>query len=238
MLAGSTRGYVFQRSGAIWAEQPPLEIPASFSDRNVTSLAIDANTAVLGVAYFQNFLNSPGAAYSFKRVGASWFFQEQLLASDGNPSTDHLGIDVAVAGNTVVAGAPDHGGGDGINFLGPGAAYVFTLSDTLPNQPPGAPTLTASVSGNTVVLSWAPAAGPAALSYFLEAGTATGLSNVFNGNVGNTTQLSAAAPPGTYFVRVRGINAFGTGAASVEQAVSIGAPGAPTVTSATEAEGP
>jgi hypothetical protein len=140
----------------------------------------------------------------------------------------------------VIAGAPHFGSGFSGRFfaVGPGAAYIFALSDTLPNQPPGAPALTASASGSIVNLSWTPATGPSALSFIVEAGSGPGLSNVFNGNVGNTTQLSAPAPPGTYYVRVRGVNAFGTGAASIERVVAVGGvPGTPTVTSAAESGG-
>lgn len=242
LASGGGRGaYVFERSGATWVERPALQIPlpppsCTVCPRipvDVGSLAIDGNTAaVLGAQGEGGHL--PKAAYSFKRLGTSWFLQEQLIASDG-----HLQSGVAVAGNTVLAGAPNYGSGESGGYfrVGPGAAYVFALSHTLPNQPPGAPTLTVSVSGTTVNLSWTPAAGPSALSYIVEAGTATGLANVFNGNVGSTTQLSAVAPPGTYYLRVRGINAFGTGAASNERVVTIAAPGSPTVTSALESGG-
>lgn len=121
-------------------------------------------------------------------------------------------------------------------------AFVTTPPGLNPPATPAAPTLTASVSGTTAHLSWTPAAGPSALSYVLEAGTAPSLSNAFNNNVGNTTQLSAAAPPGTYYVRVRGVNASGIGAPSKEVTLTIGgvgggAPGQPTITSAVASGG-
>ncbi|MEW6319826.1 MAG: fibronectin type III domain-containing protein [Acidobacteriota bacterium] len=104
---------------------------------------------------------------------------------------------------------------------------------------PGAPTgLTVSVSGSTVTLTWmAPASGNAT-SYVLEAGTGTGLSDVANFNTGSaaTTFTTTGVPNGTYFVRVRGRNADGTGAASNEITVVVGAcaaPSAPTGFTAT-----
>jgi hypothetical protein len=242
IASGGSRGaYVFEGAGATWAEQPALELPPSPPTCGVCpsvrtlvgGLAIDGNTAVvLGAPGEGGTL--PNAAYSFKRVGTSWFLHEQLVASDAEVQSG-----IGVAGNTVIAGAPHFGSRFEDTFLvGPGAAYVFALSDTLPNQPPGAPTLTASASGSIVNLSWTPATGPSAVSFIVEAGSAPGLSNVFNGNVGNTTQLSAPAPPGTYYVRVRGVNAFGTGAASIERVVAVGGvPGTPTVTSALESGG-
>ncbi len=40
---------------------------------------------------------------------------------------------------------------------------------------------------------------PGAMSYRLEAGTAPGLANLFNGDVGDVDRLQALVPPGTYF---------------------------------------
>lgn len=119
---------------------------------------------------------------------------------------------------------------------GPGGASRAVLLRRQ-NQLPGAPILTATATGSVIFLSWSPAPGPAVVSYVLEAGTASGLSDLFNGNVGNSTQLSTTVPAGRYFVRVRGVNALGTGAASVEIALSVGIPGTPTVTSAVESAG-
>ena len=87
---------------------------------------------------------------------------------------------------------------------------------------PGAPTgLSASVNGGVVSLAWVAATGCPADSYVIEAGNAQGTSNVFAGDVGNVTALSAAAPPGTYYVRVRGRNAFGVSAPSNEVIVTV-----------------
>lgn len=89
--------------------------------------------------------------------------------------------------------------------------------------PPGPPTgLRASVSGNLVTLTWsAPTTGDPATSYLLEAGTAPGASNVFVGNVGNVTSLTARAPTGTFFARVKGVSACGTGPASNEGTFTV-----------------
>jgi hypothetical protein len=93
-----------------------------------------------------------------------------------------------------------------------------------------APTnLAAQVSGLTVTLSWVPS--PGSTSTLLEAGSAPGLKDVFSGDVGATSFLSATAPAGIYYVRVRGKNATGTSAPSPEIAVVVGTcapPPAPT----------
>ena len=89
--------------------------------------------------------------------------------------------------------------------------------------PPTAPTnLSGTTSGNQVTLAWTPAAaGCPATAYVVQAGSATGLSDVAVINVGGTTTLSAAAPPGTYFVRVLAVNAAGGSAPSAEIVITV-----------------
>ena len=61
-----------------------------------------------------------GSAYVFFRSGTSWALQQKLLATD--PSSGRRSVfSVALAGDTVVVGAPD---------ADRGAAYVFTRSGT------------------------------------------------------------------------------------------------------------
>ncbi|MEZ5285314.1 MAG: PQQ-dependent sugar dehydrogenase [Vicinamibacterales bacterium] len=86
--------------------------------------------------------------------------------------------------------------------------------------PPAAPSgLTQSVAGSTVFLSWSGA--PTASGYVVEAGSATGLSNLAVLSVGASTSLSVVAPTGFYFVRVRGLNPCGAGGPSNEVLVSV-----------------
>jgi hypothetical protein len=90
--------------------------------------------------------------------------------------------------------------------------------------PPQAPTnLSASVSGSLVTLAWQRAStGCAATAYVVQAGSAAGFSDLAILNVGNTTTLSVSAPPGTYFVRVVAVNAFGGSVPSLELTVVVG----------------
>src|SRR6266511_5252689 len=88
--------------------------------------------------------------------------------------------------------------------------------------PPAAPIgLAATVVGNVVTVTWQAVSG-AGVVYLLEAGSALGLSNVGVFNVGPVLSLTASAPNGTYYVRVRGANACGSGAASSDIAVTVG----------------
>ena len=87
-----------------------------------------------------------------------------------------------------------------------------------PQGTPGAPSgLTESGSGGIVTLRWT--AAPDATDYILEAGTVPGGSDIGALRIGNVTEFSTAAPPGTYYVRVRALNAIGGGPASNEVVV-------------------
>jgi subtilisin family serine protease len=96
---------------------------------------------------------------------------------------------------------------------------------------PGAPVgLAGTVFGKTVVLSWnRSASGSPPASYILEAGSAAGASNVIVYALGSaaTSYTAPGVGPGTYFVRVRAVNAFGTSAPSNEIAFTIGNGSAP-----------
>jgi predicted phage tail protein len=100
---------------------------------------------------------------------------------------------------------------------------------------PGAPaSLAASVSGTTVVLSWTGSSG-SPTSYIVEAGSSPGLSNLANGDLGgtSTTLTASGVGAGTYYIRIRGKNACGTGAASNEVVAVVGTTTVPTTISGT-----
>ncbi|MGD9906121.1 MAG: hypothetical protein AB7U83_21830 [Vicinamibacterales bacterium] len=89
--------------------------------------------------------------------------------------------------------------------------------------PPLAPTLTAAVTGSAVDLSWTvPSHSPLATTFTLEVGSAPGLTDLATFALGPTPAVSVpGAPAGRYYVRVRGVNATGTGAASAELVVDV-----------------
>jgi len=115
-----------------------------------------------------------------------------------------------------------------IRSVGPGGVSApsnevrVTLDGTGPCvTPPPAPSgYAAQTSDSTAVLSWE--RSPSATSYVLEAGTAAGQANLFNANVGNVLSLSATAPFGVYFTRLRAINACGSSEPSSEVQIALG----------------
>jgi hypothetical protein len=92
-------------------------------------------------------------------------------------------------------------------------------------QLPGAPrALNASVAGSLVTLNWlAPSGGGAPNRYIVEGGSFPGGSNLAIVPTGSlATTLTASAPPGIYYVRVKAVNGAGVGPASNEIVVQIG----------------
>src|SRR6185295_19685804 len=97
------------------------------------------------------------------------------------------------------------------------ASQNLTSTGVTAINPPAAPgRLSASlVSDSTVQLSWsAPAAGGAPTSYVLQAGTASGVTNLANANTGSAlpTLTVTGVPNGTYYFRVLAQNASGASA--------------------------
>jgi hypothetical protein len=91
-------------------------------------------------------------------------------------------------------------------------------------SPPGPPAGLSIVqnSGGTVVLAWTQSGG-GPTSYIIEAGSAPGLANLATIDLGRPDLAFTATgvPRGTYYVRVRGRNRCGTGAASNEVAIVV-----------------
>jgi hypothetical protein len=92
-----------------------------------------------------------------------------------------------------------------------------------PGPPPGAPTLTGSVSGSIVSLGWTPSAsGGAPSSYTLLAGSMPGAANLATFPLRGATSFTTSAPNGGYFVRVVPRNRFGAGPPSNELFLRVG----------------
>ncbi|MGE3885018.1 MAG: carboxypeptidase regulatory-like domain-containing protein [Vicinamibacterales bacterium] len=90
--------------------------------------------------------------------------------------------------------------------------------------PPSAPNFTShTVSGNTVTLNWAAPTSGTPTSYIVEAGSAPGLSNLAVANTGSaaTTVGFSGVPPGTYYVRLRAVNAQGASVVSNERTIIV-----------------
>jgi len=90
---------------------------------------------------------------------------------------------------------------------------------------PGAPTdLHTFTDGATVGVEWGPPLrGADPLFYLMEVGSTPGASNIVTAFRVNDTKFDASGvPPGTYFLRVRGVSAAGAGPASDEVELVVG----------------
>jgi murein DD-endopeptidase MepM/ murein hydrolase activator NlpD len=79
-------------------------------------------------------------------------------------------------------------------------------------------------AAGTIALTWdAPSIGSAVTGYLLEAGTTSGAANLGQFPVGNRTSYTAPGVPfGTYYLRLRATNAFGTSPATAEVSLTVG----------------
>lgn len=132
--AGADAGsaYVFRRSGLGWVQEAMLTAgDGAPGDRFGTSVAISGGTIAVG-AWFHSTPQGPytGTVYVFTRGGGAWTQQAELVHADAR-AADLLGFDLALQGDTLVAGAhlQDPGG-----IGNAGAAYVFTRAGTTWSQ--------------------------------------------------------------------------------------------------------
>jgi hypothetical protein len=111
-------------------------------------------------------------------------------------------------------------------FVGAASNEVVVTVSPGCASPPAPTGLNHTLSGSTVDLSWQTVA--VAATYVVEAGSGPGLSNLASIASGSLSSLTATAPPGTYYVRVRARNACGTSSASNEIVIVVGGCSVPT----------
>ena len=125
--ASQGAAYVFTMPAGGWENKTQTaELTANDGVENDvlgTSVAISGDTIVAGAI---GAIGSRGAAYVFTMPAGGWESTTQtaeLIASDGS-SDDRLGTSVAIAGNTVLAGALNHPVGSNAQQ---GAVYAFVM---------------------------------------------------------------------------------------------------------------
>ncbi len=96
------------------------------------------------------------------------------------------------------------------------ARFRTVAAATLPSPPTGFAMI---ANGQSLQVTWNRA--PGAMSYRLEAGTASGLANLFNGDVGDVDRIQTLVPPGAYFARVRAVNGHGMSGPSSQASVVV-----------------
>lgn len=137
--------YVYVRTNGVWTQQAYLKARDTVTTYFGYSVAMDGDTVVVGaygeaagatsaVACPDNSV-AAGAAYVFIRSNGAWTQQAYLTASNVE-GCDYFGRSVAIAGDTVVVGAPLEDGDATSTAASPnntayqaGAAYVFVRSN-------------------------------------------------------------------------------------------------------------
>lgn len=109
----------------ILAQPPPTSaevarLVAATTDTMMYRIAVDGETAVIGLPFDDRQGKRSGTAYVYIRKGERWERQKQLLASNGQ-TEDQFGFSVAVHGDTVAIGAA---AADGLR----GSVHVFVRS--------------------------------------------------------------------------------------------------------------
>jgi hypothetical protein len=122
--AGADQGgaYVFVRSASSWSQQTKLTPtdPAAGAQFGA-AVALDGDDAVVGSPERAGPGGAQqGAAYVFRRNGAAWPQEQQLLDPSAS-GAERFGRTVAISGDTAVVGAPLKGFADGEE----GSTHVF-----------------------------------------------------------------------------------------------------------------
>lgn len=117
--------YVFKREGDTWQQLAKLIAEdGAAGDAFGQAVAISNDYIIVGSPHDDDFGNSSGSSYVFRRNGSSWYQEAKLTASDGAEG-DVFGISVSVSGEHILVGADlnDEIAEDA------GAAYVYVRSE-------------------------------------------------------------------------------------------------------------
>ncbi|MFN0112380.1 MAG: putative Ig domain-containing protein, partial [Blastocatellia bacterium] len=115
--------YVYKRNAANnWVETQTIASSAAPGSWFGSSMAMDGNLLVVG-AEADSFSGSQwaGSVTIYVRNGNTWSLETKFRAND-TAAQDFFGRSVAISGNTILVGAPEHDAGQEVDK---GAAYVF-----------------------------------------------------------------------------------------------------------------
>jgi glucose/arabinose dehydrogenase len=186
--------------------QPPSDVRAVVSGSTVTISWAPPATGAIPTAYQLEAGSSTGAAnLAIVAAGAS----QTSLTFPGIPAGSYFVRVRSVAATGV--------------SLPSNEIVVVVGSGSCVGAPPSPTNLAASVNGRTVTLAWGvPSTSDGPNTFTIEAGSSTGLANLAMLILdGSARSFSVVAPPGTYFVRIRGRNTCGVGPVSNEVVVTV-----------------
>lgn len=119
--------FVYTRSGPQWSQSAAITAPLSVSDGDFgESVALSGTTLIVGAPgdWLNNANTQPGTVYGFTQVNSSWYLQNAVQPT-GIGVHDLFGFSVAMAGHTMIAGAPNNS----TNGTNAGMAWIYVLSN-------------------------------------------------------------------------------------------------------------
>jgi FG-GAP repeat len=223
--------YIFVRSGTTWTQQAYLKASnAGAFDEYGGAVAVSGDTVVVGARNEDSSstgvnsvpnenAGSSGAAYVFVRNGSTWSQQAYLKpgAIGIYQDLDRFGTSVAVAGDTVIIGAPfEYSSTTGVNpppnedASNSGAAYVFVRSGTTWTQQAF---LKASNTGESDNFGWSVALSgdTAVVGAIGEDSSTTGVNSAPNENSGSSGAVYVFLRSGTAWSQQAYLKASNTG---------------------------
>jgi hypothetical protein len=136
LINGAGSAFIFDRNSTTWSQQQKVvAADRAVADQFGYSVAISGNYAIVGApqedenAAGDNPLSNAGAAYIFIRSGATWTFQQKIVASH-RAIADFFGASVAISGDYAIVGAymDDRDASGGNTASAAGSAYIFYRS--------------------------------------------------------------------------------------------------------------
>jgi hypothetical protein len=172
--------------------------------RSVGATAVFVDSRNTSVAGGFNVGNLPTGTYFVFTSGTAQRLVNEIYNNIPCPGNSCSAFTAVSSGAPVAVNA---------GVLTPGIDFALAAR----TDPPSAPgNFGAVITGFSVQFSWtAPTAGAAATSYVIDAGGAPGTTAI-SLPVNGLSHTVPGVPPGTYYARVRGINAFGSGPPSAE----------------------
>jgi subtilisin family serine protease len=200
---------VNRAAGSLGADGSPASVVLNVSGANITATWDPPFNGVSPVGYRVELVGDSNGYTGITDVGNTRVFATTLPA--GRYRLRVRTIEASGVGNAS-------------NYL------PFTIAPLQNVNAPFAPQdLRVEFFNNIVTLSWNLGTGsPAALGYFIDVGTAPGLSNYGAFNTGSPATRLTATPPtaaGSFYIRVRAYNQFGVSGPSNEVRLDITAGG-------------
>jgi hypothetical protein len=169
--------------------------------------------------------NSTLFTYDNATAGRRYYFAVSAYAPGPLEGPRSSAVNTTARANTTppaVRGVTRTAGSGTVRSNGRTTGSTATGGTVAQNSGPGVVLQPPLVSGSNVSLQWSPVGGLDVAEYSIEAGTASGLSNLYNASVGQFTSIRANVGDGAYFVRVRARLRDESTATSNEVSFSIG----------------